>query len=95
MQPAFDDRSEAGYQFVPATSGSVTVQLTGMSANLDLIVLENSSSGGCAPRTCKGQSSTASNESVTFTATAGTSYTIVVDGFAQALGTFTLSMSCP
>lgn len=90
---------EKVYRITPAVSGTVTVSLTGLGKDLDLVVLGEGAAGGCdvhAPG-CLGASSTAgtSNESVTFTATAGNDYYLVVDGFASNAGAFTLDANCP
>jgi hypothetical protein len=88
---------EASYRLVAPADGSVTVSLTGLAEDLDLIVLREGPGGGCNPRTpdCVGASSTTSDEVVTFTASGGEAYYIVVDGYASAAGDFTLDVSCP
>jgi cysteine-rich repeat protein len=89
---------EAYYEYTAATSGTVTVTLTTATArpDLDLIVLAAGAGGGCEPRNpgCLDASSTTGDEYVTFTATAGRTYYIVVDGIAPGGGDFTIGVSC-
>jgi hypothetical protein len=65
------------YEFAASVSGSVTVNLTGASANLDLYVLE----GACSPVACiaSGNGVSVTDETVTFLAVSGTVYYIVVE----------------
>jgi MYXO-CTERM domain-containing protein len=80
--PYFDQlqtNPEAIYQFSPQKSGSVTFTLSGLTADQDLYVLE----GACDTSTCtvgSAQSSKAS-ESLTFNATQGVDYYIVVEAY--------------
>jgi cysteine-rich repeat protein len=95
--PRIESGKEAYYRLTPATTGSVSVQLANMTADLDLIVLHANASGACDPLgACVAASATsAPTESLTFTATAGQSYFLVVDGYQGATGGFTLQVSCP
>lgn len=88
---------ETVYRLQATTSGMVTVSLSGMTKDLDLIVLRHGAGGGCEPRNpgCVAASSTQTNESVTFMATAGQVYYLVVDGYGSSVGDFTVSVSCP
>jgi hypothetical protein len=89
---------EQYYRYDAMTTGTVNVSLSGMTSDLDLIVLATGAGGGCEPRNpgCVTASSTTSSpEHVTFSAVAGQSYYLVVDGFAANAGSFTLSMTCP
>jgi hypothetical protein len=92
-----EDGSETYYRLDATTSGTVMVSLSGMAVDLDLIVLAQGAGGGCEPRNpgCIGASSTNGPETVTFPATAGNSYYVVVDGFAANAGSFTLGVTCP
>ena len=83
---------EYAYTFTAATTEPVTATLTGLGADLDLFVLDAS----CNPGSCltHSENSMTSDETVTFDATAGTTYTVVVDGYLGATSAFTLSMSC-
>jgi cysteine-rich repeat protein len=92
-----EDGREAYYRFDATTTGQVTVALTGMTTDLDLIVLATGSGRGCEPRLpgCIATSSTTGPETVSFSAIAGRTYYIVVDGFAASEGSFTLGVTCP
>lgn len=85
--------NEYTYEFSTATTSQVTVTLTGLSADLDLLVLEGSS---CYPNTCIADSTNAGSaaEVLTFVANAGVDYRIVVDGYAGSSSTFTIELSC-
>ena len=84
------------YAVTPTSEGLVTVSLTDLTKDLDLVVLA-SIGGACEPRLpgCIGASSTLGNEAVTFTAEAGSTYYVVVDGFGTAAGSFSLDVDCP
>jgi hypothetical protein len=91
---------ESIYELVPATSGSTTVTLSGFgSAELDLVVVgAMTNTPACDPdAACIGSSAQtgSSTETVTFTATAGRSYYLIVDGRNGASSTFNLGVSCP
>jgi hypothetical protein len=88
---------EKTYQIQRPSNGTVNVSLTGMTKDLDLIVLREGAAGACEPRNpgCVGASSTTGNESVTFTAVGGQTYYLVVDGYGANPGNFTLSVTCP
>lgn len=80
------------YSFTPVASGEVTVALSGLAADvdLDLIVLEELD-GYCNPESCTAYGDT----TATFTAVAGTSYFIIVDGFLGDEGDYTITTTCP
>jgi hypothetical protein len=88
---------EKFYRLDAAATGQVNVSLSGMSADLDLVVLAQDANGACEPKNpgCITASSTRGNESVSFSATAGKSYYLVVDGFGNSSGGYTLQVSCP
>ena len=85
--------SELAFTVSTPLSETVTVGLTGLSADLDLYVL---SSSACDGGGCVGASDEpdASSESVAFSASADHAYTVVVDGYEGAASNFTLSVSC-
>jgi hypothetical protein len=97
--PWLETGREKTYKVTPATSGTVTVSLSGLTNDLDLVVLDETSTGGCEPHLvgCRGASSTGgfTDETVTFTATAGKSYFVVVDGYGSNSGQFALDVMCP
>ncbi len=78
---------EYSYLFVAPSTGSVTVTLSGLTVDLDVFVLGG---GACSSEGCIAHGET----SATFMATAGTTYNIVVDGFAGAVGSYTINLSC-
>jgi hypothetical protein len=80
--------AEKVYEFTPQASGSVTANLTGATADLDLYVLDEA----CSPDLCIASSndSGTTGEVVTFDAVAGTTYYIVVESFGGESG-FALS----
>jgi hypothetical protein len=87
---------EAAFRLVRPTSGEVTVRLYGMAEDLDLVLLGASPSGACSVDTaCLATSATTANERVTFTAEAGVPYYLIVDGYNDAVDTFTLAVECP
>jgi hypothetical protein len=91
---AMETGPELAYRFRLTTERAITLTLTGLTNDLDLIVL--SGTFCTANATCVAQSlnSGTANESVSFTALANTDYVIVVDGKNGASGTFTLTASC-
>ena len=92
---------EVVYQFKPRVSGPYTVTLDGLSADLDLVVIENSQAISCdATTTCLASSTNAMTlgESLTFNADASKYYYIAVDGKAGAVSPYHVRMSsaaCP
>jgi hypothetical protein len=87
---------EVAYRFTATTSGTVMVSLSGFTKDLDVLVIPATASGACAPTSgVVGVSSTTNaNEILTFGATAGTTYYIVVDGYADAYSAFHLDVTC-
>jgi hypothetical protein len=82
--------SEAFYTFTAAASESVTVRLSPTAEDLDLIVL----GAECDEGNCVGSSQEQGDEELTFEATAGTTYTFVVDGFDGAEDSFDIDVTC-
>jgi hypothetical protein len=85
---------EYTYRFVAAANGFATATLSGLTDDLDLFVLR--SAGGCDPALCEGQSRAggSTDEAVTFATTAGSEYLVVVDGYAGAVSSYTVALSC-
>ncbi len=81
--------AEYVYTFVAETSGKITVSLTEEEAETDVLVMEDRGLG-CNPASCVdfGYSS------VTFDATAGTTYYVAVDGYQGAVGSYTITLTC-
>jgi len=96
--PSLETGRETFYQFTTATPKMVTVTLSGYgAADLDLIVVGSAATGACDPiGQCIGASSTTNaTEQVTFSAAAGATYHLVVEGYRGASGPFTsLNVSC-
>jgi hypothetical protein len=87
---------EVSYSFMPTTSGQYTVALTGATADLDLIVMESTSSSRCDPTAaCTASATTVGtgNESVTFTASSSKYYYIIVDGKNGAASGYQIKLS--
>jgi Peptidase family M23 len=84
---------ELSYTFTTAIGQPVTLALTGLAADLDLHVLD---SPACDGTGCVAASSNpdATDESLTFEATAGVEYTLVIDGWDGAVSAFVLSVTC-
>ncbi len=84
---------EAVYEYTPSTSGLVTASTCGSSADTVLFVREGMCSGGtelaCNDDTC------GLGSEVSFMATAGTTYFIVVDNFDTVPGSHTLTITPP
>ncbi len=93
--PWAESGPEYAYRFSPTENVRVTIDLTGLSADLDLMVL-SSPGGTCLGSNCVAASSISgtSPESVTFTATTGTAYAVVVDGYNGATSSYQVSVAC-
>ena len=100
---ACDDFLRAGpertYRFQPPTAGEVTVSISSLQRDLVLLVLAEGAAGGCDPTNpgCRSASAATGedDETVTFSAAAGTPYYLVVDSYTANAGTFTLTVTCP
>ena len=90
---------ERTYRLEPAADGPITLTLTGLTRDLDLVVLASAAEGGCNPHNpgCVGASASpgTTDESVTFQARAGATYWIAVDGYGTGSSGFELAASCP
>ncbi|MEZ4322571.1 MAG: matrixin family metalloprotease [Myxococcota bacterium] len=86
---------EAVYEITPSVTGPVTIDLTGLSDDLDLFVT-GGSNGNCESGTCQGASGSPDSEpeSLTFQGVAGTTYMVVADGWNGATSSFTLTATC-
>lgn len=84
---------EIAYAFATDLSEAVTVTVTGNGADVDLFVLSSDACDGTGAVGCS-VSPNADPESVSFTATAGHTYTVVIDGWEGATTGFTLTASC-
>lgn len=91
------DGPEIVYSYSPgATNEGVMIELTGLSADLDLIVLAEDGSGCSPDLDCLEWSYAggASDEQIVFQALANQTYYVVVDGFAGAESSYALTFSC-
>lgn len=87
---------EAVYTITPPVSGTITVDMTSLTADLDLFVTTGSA-GSCDPAGCVDSSGTENlaSEQVSWSATGGTTYYVVADGYQGGQGSFSLSATCP
>ena len=81
------------YSFTSPANGDATVSLCGSSYDTKISVF----SGSCASLTCVGGNDDfcSLQSQLTFSATAGTTYYVLVHGFSSATGAFSLSLTCP
>lgn len=89
---------EVVYQLKTTTAGTYTITLDELTADLDLIVLENADMWTCdATVACLASSTNAgtASESVTFTAVAGKSYSVAVDGKNGAVSGYHIRVDSP
>jgi hypothetical protein len=100
----FGTSNESGKEFAhlfqPTTTGMYTLTLSGLSADLDLIVFETTGPTSCDSGTgCLGSSANGgtTNETVTFQAYQGRSYWAVVEGYNGGMSNYTLTLTagCP
>ena len=84
---------EIALRFATDRDESVTILLNGLSADLDLFVLQDESCDGSG---CLGHSENSgmSEEEVTFSATANSSYVVVIDGWEDAVTEFSVVADC-
>ena len=87
---------EVDYAVIPQVVGEYTVTLTGLQADLDLIVLSNSDET-CVQTDCLGasQNSGTADESVTFEGAWNVPVHVLVEGWDEALSYYTISLTCP
>jgi hypothetical protein len=85
--------SEIAYAFSTPLDEVVTIDLTGNSADVDMFVLSSDACDTTGSVACS-VSPDASAETVSFTAAAGATYTVVVDGWEGAVSAFNLSATC-
>jgi len=92
---ANESGKELAYTFTAASSGEATFVLDGLSSDLDLFGLQDLGSG-CDPSGCLDFSTSGGSaaESVTMTVNAGQTYYVVVEGWNNNEGPFTLAATC-
>lgn len=76
------------YEFIAAQTGDMTIALTGMTADLDILVMQDVL--GCQGDSCIAFGDTA----VTFPITAGTRYFVAIDGRNGAVSNYTVTFTC-
>jgi hypothetical protein len=86
------EEPEASFMFTPVVAGTYRIDVTGLTTNLDLFILDAPNCNG----TCSGAATCASSpasgdETCTLIAQAHKSYFIVIDGYG--ISTFTLSVT--
>src|SRR6266516_14259 len=94
---------ERVYRWTPAVSGTATIQTCGAGTSFDTVLYLRSGAcasgpevaAGCNDDTCANASGLFRASRITPTVTAGQPYFIVVDGYAGATGTFTLTVTPP
>ena len=84
---------EMAYWFTAETTGLHTIVLSGMSADLDLVILEGYDCTTTA--TCADYAGSSSAETAQWTASAGDDFVIVVDGWSGASGAYDIELTCP
>jgi hypothetical protein len=84
---------EYAWRLTAAATESVTIDVTGLTTDLDLMILEGDT---CDPLSCMEVSDTSdlADESVTFDVVEGETYAIVVDGWEGRTGPFDISFTC-
>ena len=86
---------EYTYWFHAYETGEVTVDLQmPNNEDLDLVVLEDTGSGCGTTSGCVITGATAGDENITFNATQGMDYYIIVDGYSGAEGDYDLTVDC-
>lgn len=91
-----EDGRERVYRFVAPKTGEVTIELSTQVAELDVIVVGARANGSCDPLgACLAASGAQSgSRKVTFAATAGQNYYVIVDAAENGAGLFELQVSC-
>ena len=86
---------EYTYRFVYPETVQATVVLSGLSADLDLFVLD-ATGAVCNGTNCFGSSGFGgtSNETLSFTAIGGTEYYVVVEGYGGATSNYSINATC-
>jgi|GEM_PF-851549 len=82
---------EIFYQITLSQAGSLSINLSGLSADLDLILLSSCSSGSMIAYSGTGGSS---SEAINLTSLPAGTYRIVIDGWNYAISNYVLSVNC-
>src|SRR5436305_4401685 len=94
---------EQVFQWTPTVSGTATIQTCGAATTFDTVLYLRSGvcaggpevAAGCNEDTCANATGLVRASRITPTVTAGQTYFIVVDGYAGAQGTFSLTVTPP
>lgn len=89
----FNTSTEKFYKITPTVSGSYTFNLTNLSSDLELFLINLTCESNQVDSWSVNSGST--SESITYDLVANTDYIIVVDGYNGAQGSFTLSVTGP
>lgn len=84
---------EIAYSFATNVDEPVTIRLTGLGADLDMFLLNSAACDGTGAIDCS-TNPDGNDELLSFNASAGAVYTIVVDGWDGATSAFNLSAEC-
>ncbi|MFZ5475186.1 MAG: M23 family metallopeptidase [Myxococcota bacterium] len=84
---------EIAWEIATDRDETISLSATGLAADLDLFVLGSEACDGSDPVGCSVEPD-ASDEVVSFAATAGVRYVVVLDGFEGATSAFSLTASC-
>ncbi len=84
---------EMVFNLTTTVTETVTLSLTGLSADLDLYALSSPACDGSGCLASSGQPY-ASDESLAYAATAGVNTTVVIDGWEGAVSGYTLTVGC-
>ena len=82
---------EYTYEFTSPVTASITARMTGLGADLDLMLVTPGEDESCMPEACLDWGET----EITFDAVEGETYYLVVDGFNDAQSSYTLEILCP
>jgi hypothetical protein len=83
------------YKITPEVSGTMTLDLTGLSADLDLLLYDDICNTSCAHLAISQLGGSASEQIVYNSIVGGTTYYILVREFNGAESTFNLEVDCP
>lgn len=94
--PRVESGREAVHRFESDVTVDVSVTLSGLDADLDLIVLGSTETGACDPRMecVTAEVGARSSHVAKFVAEAGKTYFIVVEGYEGAYGDYALEVAC-
>ena len=95
----YPDGGETGpefvYSFAPTVDRDYTITVSGLTADLDLYILQDDGLG-CDPANCIGAwlEIGDTDETTTFSAAAGVTYYVAIDGWDGAVSDYTVTLDC-